>query len=245
MTFHNAQSLSGKPRALAMWEHDLAAATERLGPSFWASLSDASVDPRGARSGLGAVALGPQGEWAGEAQSRGAQPTRDTRLAEIWGIEMGARLALEKGAKIAFLAVCDCQPAVEALRWAKAQAEGGARDADEGKDKDAEAGLPKSGSRLAEPSGPAKEAALSAARALSAIGAWEVCWTPREKLSRANDLARQALGLRPENKTAVGWGDSSWRPRPAQAPQPQIEASEGSTPSMETTGRRKAFGPGR
>jgi len=201
-------------------ELSLLACTTDVQQGFWVSLSDASVDPRGAKSGVAAVVLNPEGAWMGEAQKRGAELTRDTRLAEIWGIELGAKLALEKGAKGAFLALCDCQPAVDALTWAQRARKQAASAID---------GVDGAGA----PSGLAKDAALKAAAALDAVGEWRVSWVPREKLSRANDLARQALGLRPENKTAVGWSDKSWRPRAQamdhQAPSPVGNESEAAT----------------
>src|SRR5471032_3035160 len=155
---HHQKDIAMKAPAvqtLALWEMFLADHIRQLQAGnhdggFWVGLSDASVDPRGAKSGVAAVVLNPEGAWMGEAQKRGAELTRDTRLAEIWGIELGAKLALEKGAKGAFLALCDCQPAVDALTWAQ-RARKQAASAIDGAD------------GAGAPSGLAKDAALKAA----------------------------------------------------------------------------------
>jgi hypothetical protein len=221
---------SGVSRSESMWERELRAAIAALGPDFWASLSDASVDPRGAKSGIGAVLLSPTGQWVAETAKKGEAPTRDTRLAELWGVALGARLANEKGAKGTILALCDCQPAVEALEWARLS-RGAA--VSETASLAGSAGSTRAGAALQEPSGEAKEAALAAADALAQVGEWRAAWVPRAKLARSNDLARTALGLRPENRQAAAWGESSWRP---QAPR---KASGEAAPPPPSTAQEK------
>lgn len=80
----------------------------------WILLSDACVDPRTGSVGLGGALFDPRGQAVSTWSERAPMSTRDTTVAELMALDLGARRAKAAGAERLF-AVADCQPSVMAL----------------------------------------------------------------------------------------------------------------------------------